>query len=61
MAPSSWSVWEAYDMSVDFYKIKAIIWNLDETFWQGTLSAHNQPVKKVLSNIELVKKLSNGK
>lgn len=37
-------------------KVKLIIWDLDETFWQGTLS--EEGVTPITTNIELVKALS---
>jgi FkbH-like protein len=42
-------------------KIKLIIWDLDETFWKGTLSDININAPSIIpidSNISLVKKLS---
>ena len=41
-------------------KIKLIIWDLDETFWKGTLSDHNsaQTVIPIETNCTLVKTLS---
>lgn len=44
-------------MSIDFAKIKIVIWDLDETFWTGTLS--EGAVTLVPENIELVKSLSD--
>ena len=40
-------------MSVDFNKIKMIIWGLDDTFWDGTLGEGS--VNFIKTNIELVK------
>ena len=41
---------------MDLNQIKLIIWDLDETFWKGTLSEGKiTPIKR---NIELIKKLS---
>lgn len=37
-------------------KIKLIIWDLDETFWEGTLS--EEGVKPIQTNIHIVKELS---
>ena len=37
-------------------KIKLVIWDLDETFWEGTLS--EEGVKPIKDNIELIKELS---
>lgn len=45
----------------NFSKIKLIIWDLDETFWKGTLSDNNVNAPSIVpinSNICLVKKLS---
>ncbi|MBR1882799.1 MAG: HAD-IIIC family phosphatase [Muribaculaceae bacterium] len=44
-------------MTIDFSQIKLIIWDLDDTFWQGTLS--EGPVTPITSNIELVKQLTD--
>ena len=41
----------------DISKIKLIIWDLDETFWDGILSEHTQKVKK--ENIQLIKDLTD--
>lgn len=41
---------------VQFEKIKLVIWDLDETFWQGTLSEENVNLSKC--NIELIKVLT---
>ncbi len=38
-------------------KIKLVIWDLDETFWNGTLS--EEGIIPIPSNIELVKELTN--
>lgn len=38
---------------MDFNKIKIIIWDLDDTFWNGTLSEGG--IRPILENIELVK------
>lgn len=38
-------------------KIKLVIWDLDETFWQGTLS--EEGVKPVQANLELIKTLTD--
>ena len=37
-------------------KIKLIVWDLDDTFWKGTLSEEH--IEPIASNIELVKKLA---
>ncbi len=39
-------------------KIKLIIWDLDETFWNGTLSDHGTEPVPVPTNCELVRKLA---
>lgn len=41
----------------DFNKIKLVIWDLDETFWKGTLSEGGVCVS--LENIQLVKRLTD--
>ncbi len=43
----------------DIQKIKLIIWDLDETFWEGTLSAIDSSVRKIEKNINLVKTLAH--
>lgn len=40
-------------------KIKLIIWDLDETFWKGTLSDNNVTPEPVQMNIDLVEKITN--
>ena len=40
-----------------FEKIKLVIWDLDETFWSGTLSEGE--VQTTEQNIELIKRLSD--
>lgn len=40
-------------------KIKLIIWDLDETFWKGTLSDNDVPLIPVQLNIDIVKKLTD--
>ncbi len=42
------------DRSVE--PVKLIIWDLDETFWSGTLS--EEGISPIVSNIELIKDLS---
>ena len=37
-------------------KIKLVIWDLDETFWKGTLSEGE--IKIVQKNVEIVKELA---
>ena len=41
---------------IDLTKVKLIIWDLDETFWQGTLSEGSQII--IEKNVKLIKKLS---
>lgn len=41
---------------MEYDKIKLIIWDLDETFWKGTLSEENVIIPK--ENIELIKNLT---
>ena len=43
----------------DLSKIKLIIWDLDETFWKGTLSDYKNNVEPISDNIDLVKKLTS--
>ena len=40
-------------------KIKLIIWDLDDTFWSGTLSDNDYSITPVEKNIILVKKLTD--
>ncbi len=49
-APSSYK-------NFDFEKIKMVIWDLDDTFWHGTLSEGD--IDFVETNIELVRTLTN--
>ena len=44
------------EQKIELEKIKLIIWDLDETFWCGTLSEQN--VVPVDANIKLIKKLT---
>lgn len=44
-------------MRIDFSKIKLVIWDLDDTFWKGTISEGR--IVSIKSNIELVKDLTN--
>lgn len=44
-------------MKCDFTSVKIIIWDLDDTFWRGTLS--EGPVIPIKANIELVKRLTD--
>ncbi|MCR4739809.1 MAG: HAD-IIIC family phosphatase [Lachnospiraceae bacterium] len=41
-----------------FDKVKLIVWDMDDTFWQGTLSEENVTIPA--GNIELVKELTNN-
>ena len=45
-------------MSLDFSKIKLVIWDLDDTFWKGTLS--EEGVTCIPENVELVKTLTDS-
>ena len=42
---------------VDFSKIKLIIWDMDETFWRGTLSEEEVVISD--EHIELIKRLTD--
>jgi len=42
---------------MDTKKIKLVIWDLDNTFWSGTIKEDD--IQSILSNIELVKSLTN--
>lgn len=42
--------------NIDLHKIKLIIWDLDNTFWNGTIS--EGPITPILDHIELVRRLS---
>ena len=44
-------------MSIDFTNIKLIIWDLDDTFWKGTLS--EGPVIPIPENNVLIKSLTD--
>ena len=44
-------------MEVDFSKIKLVVWDLDDTFWSGTLS--EEGISGIDSNIDLVKRLTD--
>ena len=47
------------DSNIDFSSIKLIIWDLDETFWNGTIS--EEKITHIEENILLIKKLTyNG-
>ncbi|MCR5735199.1 MAG: HAD-IIIC family phosphatase, partial [Lachnospiraceae bacterium] len=41
-----------------FEKVKLIVWDMDDTFWKGTLSEENVTIP--IENIELVKELTNN-
>lgn len=45
-------------MSIQFDKVKLVIWDLDETFWQGILSEGR--IRLVERNMETVKKLTDA-
>lgn len=40
-------------------KIKLVIWDLDETFWKGTLSDNDIPLTPIPLNIEMIKKFTD--
>ena len=42
---------------IKLHKIKLIIWDLDDTFWNGTLSEYNSTIILNQKNIELVENL----
>lgn len=42
---------------IDFNKIKAVIWDLDETFWIGTLSEENVEIPQI--NLNLIMRLTD--
>lgn len=42
---------------IDYSKIKIVIWDLDETFWEGIFS--EGPIKSIPKNIKLVKDLTD--
>ena len=44
-------------MEIDFVKIKLVIWDLDDTFWHGTIS--EEEITPIKENIELVKRLTD--
>ncbi len=50
-------IYSQNDMNIDLSKIKLIIWDLDDTFWRGTLSEGG--VQKC-DNIQLIKDLTDG-
>ena len=41
----------------EFEKIKLVIWDLDETFWQGTVTEGNIIVPE--NNVKLIKRLTD--
>jgi len=45
------------NMDIDFSILKLVIWDLDDTFWTGTLS--EEPVNLIDSNVELIKRLTD--
>ncbi len=45
-------------MSLDFSKIKLVIWDLDETFWKGVLSEDSQQF--IPENIQLIKDMADA-
>ena len=42
---------------IDYSKIKLVIWDLDDTFWKGTLS--EGPIVSIAENIQLVRDLTD--
>ena len=42
---------------LDYSKIKLVIWDLDDTFWKGTLS--EGPIVSIAENIQLVRDLTD--
>ena len=42
---------------IDCNKIKLVIWDLDDTFWKGTIS--EEPVEQISRNIKLVRDLTD--
>lgn len=42
---------------IDYNKIKLVIWDLDDTFWKGTLS--EGPVSLIQDNVKLLKRLTD--
>ena len=45
-------------LMTDFSKIKLVIWDLDETFWKGTLSDNN--VEIIEDNVKLIKNMTDA-
>lgn len=43
-------------MAIQYDKIKLIIWDLDDTFWSGTLS--EGPITPIIENMELIPMLT---
>ena len=44
---------------VDIKKVKLVVWDLDETFWQGTLTSE-VPIEPLEKNFEIVRKLTDA-
>ena len=42
---------------IDYSKVKIVIWDLDETFWEGIFS--EGPITPIPENIKLVKDLTD--
>ena len=43
---------------MDFSKVKLVIWDLDETFWQGILSEHT--VSVIPANLQLLRDMTDS-
>lgn len=43
--------------SIDFSKVKLVVWDLDDTFWRGTLSEGE--VELIRENVELIRSLAD--
>ena len=44
---------------IDLNSIKLVVWDLDECFWQGTLSS-SEPIRPVQENLDAVRKLTDA-
>lgn len=45
------------DNMIDLSKIKLVIWDLDDTFWKGTLS--EGPIESITENLQLIRDLTD--
>ena len=43
---------------LDITKVKLVIWDLDETFWEGTLTSEN-PITPIKQNFIAIGKLTD--